>query len=165
MFQQAPKNSEIEKKLRFIKSQFIAKHCPIYQQLHYHEVIASQINELEKMLQIKSSDKIFENMTKKTLQKAAEKFIYLTSCSETVRSWFFFYENLFTKQPPAQIIVALNRLLKGRTTPENMSMKTLARKLFSKLDNVLSLKYADIMNMSTGIDSSLINRLDGMHST
>ena len=88
-------------------------------------------------------------------------FIFLTTCSETVRSWFYFYEDLFTQQSTAQIIVALNRVLKGQTTPENMDMKTIAIKLFRKFDKILSLKYAGIKSMTQGMDSLLIKNLEG----
>ena len=100
-------------------------------------------------------------MTEESLKRAAEMFIYLTSCSETVRSWFFFYEDLFTEQSPAQIILTLNRVLKGQTTPENKDMKTIAIKLFRKVNNILSLKFTEIKNMIQGIDNPLIKRIDG----
>ena len=79
-------------------------------------------------------------MTKEVLQKGAEMFIYLTTCSEPVKSWFFFYENLFAEKSPAQIILAMNRVLKGTKTPENMDMKTLADNFFGKFESYLSLK-------------------------
>ena len=110
---------------------------------------------------IASSDMIFNNMTEETLQKAAEMFIFLTSCSETIRSWFYFYENLFTQKTPTQIIVDLNRVLKGEDTPENMDMKTIARKLFLKLDKILSLKYTGIKSMTQGMDSLMLKNLEG----
>ena len=144
-----------------IKSEFIAKHCPIYRQLHFNDVITSQISEVEKQLQVTTSESIFKNMTQETLQKAAEMFIFLASCSETVRSWFYFYEDLFTQQSPAQIIVTLNRVLKGQTTPENMDMKSIARKLFRKIDSVISLKYTEIKKITQGMDSPLNKRLTG----
>ena len=118
---------------------------------------------MEQHLQIISSDIIFENMTEESLKKAAEMFIHLTSCSETVRSWFFFYKDLFTEQSPAQIILTLNRVLKGQTTPENVDMKTIARKLFLKLDKILSLRHNEITNMANGMDNHLIKSLDGIN--
>ena len=104
---------------------------------------------------------IFENMTEETLQEAAEMFIFLTSCSESVRSWFYFYEDLFTERTQEQIIVTLNRVLKGQTTPENKDMKTIAIKLFRKVNNILSLKFTEIKHMIQGIDNPLIKIIDG----
>ena len=89
-------------------------------------------------------------------------FVYLTSCSASIKSWFLFYEDLFSEQNPAQIIVALNRVLKGEDTPENMDMKTIARKLFLKLDKILSFKYTGIKSITQGMDSPLIKSLEGI---
>ena len=67
--------------LKAIKSRFINKDCPFFQQLHEMDTMKSQVNSVETDLQMQSSDVILENMTETTLNIAAKMFIYLTSCS------------------------------------------------------------------------------------
>ena len=144
-----------------IKSEFISKNCPTWQQLHSREIIRSQITKVEEHLKVTTSEQIFENMTETELQPAAEMFIYLTTCSQSVKSWYFFYEDLFTQHSTAEIIVTLNRVLKGERTQKNMNTKRIATNIFKKLDHFLSLKYFEVKNMTKGIISSFLEKVKG----
>ena len=157
-------NETIWKLLKTIKSEFIGKNCPNYQQLHGSDIMSTLVNEVERRLKVISSDMFFKNVTESKLQSAAKMFIYLTTCSQSVKSWFFFYEDLFTQHSPAEIIVTLNRVLKGEKTQKNMDRKTIATKIFSRLDHFLSLKYFEIRNMTKGTVSSFLEKIEGINS-
>ena len=74
------------------------------------DAMLSQVKAVEQMLQIKSSEQNNEALKNEELQTAAEKFLYLTMCPNTIKSWLLFYKDLFQTQSPDQIILTLNRL-------------------------------------------------------
>ena len=76
--------------LKSIKTEFITKNCPSYQQLQDRETMRALENTVEERLKIEPSDLIFENITEEELETAAEMFVYLTSCSASIKSWFLF---------------------------------------------------------------------------
>ena len=100
----------------------------------------SQVQEVEQKFQIEASDKKIETLTNEELKMAAEIFMYLTICPDSVKPWLAFYKDLFQSQSPSQIILTLNRLLKGSKTPENEHHKILAESLFQKIVNIIPKK-------------------------
>ena len=91
--------------------------------------------------------KIFSNMTDSKLNTAAKMYFYTLSCPGTLMPWFKFYSDLFQNKPPNQIVLTLNRILKGEKTAENKSLKNIAEKLFNVIATNSSFKYKDIKRM------------------
>ena len=119
--------------------------------------IKPQVDALQIALKTNATDIRLETTTKEFLKTASEMFLYLNSCSKSLNPWFLYYMDLFKNQSPDQIILTLNRIMK---TNKNQKMMSITKKLFNKLNSVLSLKYQDIENLIQGnMKSKLI--LDG----
>ena len=74
--------------------------------------IMPQVKAVEQILNIESSEQINDNKTNEDLKIAAEMFLYLFMCPETIKPWTVFYKDLFLTQSPDQkIILTLNRVL------------------------------------------------------
>ena len=95
-------------------------------------IIKAQIEKLEKQLKIKPSQFAFENMTSEELKPAAEMFLFMGVCPGTLKPWFVFYKNLFEKDSPHQILLTLNRLMKGTRSKQNRYFLDLAQSLFKR---------------------------------
>ena len=76
----------------------------------------------------------------KSFFESAEIFMYLTICPDSVKPWLAFYKDLLQTQSLNQIILTLNRLLKGSKTPENEHYKILAESVFQKIGNMIPKK-------------------------
>ena len=94
---------------------------------------------------------IFENMTKKTLETAAKMYFYLNSCSDEIKSWLIFYNDLFKNHQADQIVLSLNRILKSGHTSRNNKFKSIAEKLFNKTTDLFTLKHQSIKNIIDGL--------------
>ena len=106
-----------------------------------------QVEELEKMLQIESSEYINETLSNEELKTAAEMFLYLVACpSKLLKSWSSFYTDLFLTQPPDQIILTLNRMMKTDTSHDK-DAKVRAEKLLKRSKSLMSLKYKEIQSL------------------
>ena len=90
------------------------------------------------------------NITDTDFQKAGDMFFYLISCTEPVMEWEFLYGNIFKDKPPGEIVLVLNRLLKGTVTFQNINLKMIARKLLKKTSSLFSLNYTSIQKMIEG---------------
>ena len=62
--------------------------------MYEDSVILSNVEAVEKMLNVTSSDLIFDNMTSETLKTAAEMFMYLNSCSFDLIPLVKFFKDL-----------------------------------------------------------------------
>ena len=109
-------------------------------------VILSQVKAVEQKLDIESSEKINETLTKEELKTAAEMFLYLNICpSSMFKSWILFYEDLFFTQSADKIILTLNRMVKTEISHDKDG-KLRAKKLLQRAAQSLSLQYEDIGN-------------------
>ena len=106
---------------------------------------------VESQLKIISNSMIFENMTKKTLDIAAEMYFYLNSCSDEIKSWLIFYSDLFKNHQTDHIVLSLNRILRSDYTSRNNKFKSIAEKLFDKTTDIFKLKYQLIKNITYGL--------------
>ena len=106
---------------------------------------------VESQLKIISNSMIFENMTKKTLDIAAEMYFYLNSCSDEIKSWLIFYNDLFKNHQTDHIVLSLNRILRSDYTSRNNKFKSIAEKLFDKTTDIFILKYQLIKNITYGL--------------
>ena len=106
---------------------------------------------IENQLNMISNSMIFENMTKKTLEIAAKMYFYLNSCSDEIKSWLIFYNDLFKKHQTDQIVLSLNRILRSDHTSRNNKFKSIAEKLFDKTTDLFILKCQLIKNITYGL--------------
>ena len=104
------------------------------------------------------SEDIFIDMelTNESLKSAAEMFIYLNSCPETVKPWILFYDDLFSNAPLHKIVLTLNRILKGK----KKHMQRIASKLFLKLEKQFGMHFRPIQNIINGIHNSSMDFRD-----
>ena len=113
----------------------------------------SQVSTFEKLLKINSSETVQENMSNETLKMAADMFFYLTACPHPLQHWYRFYADLFVNQPAYQIILTLNRMIKGKKTNENENFQSIAKKLFKRAESLLSLKFKGIQDITQGLQN------------
>ena len=102
----------------------------------------------EEEIQINSTRVISENMTDNQLKEAAQMFIYLNFCPDSLNPWFLFYKELFENKSPNVIALTLNRILKGNISDEIDDLKKIAKTLLNELTSLLSLQYQYIGDMS-----------------
>ena len=98
---------------------------------------SSQVKVVEQKLQIESSEQIIETLTNDELKTAAELFVYLNMCPGTIKPWIKFYKDLFQTQSPDQIILTLNRLMKGTRTPQNEYFHNLGEKFLNRVKSLI----------------------------
>ena len=102
------------------------------------DVIMSQVKAVEQMLQTESSEQINDGtLTNEELITAAEKFLYLIMCPDPIKQWIAFYRDLFQTQSPDQIILTLNRLMKGPRTQTNKYFHKIVEELFKRILSIL----------------------------
>ena len=111
-------------------------------QIHYpNTIIFGEFGDID------SIPVTFPNMTEEKLKTAAEMYYYLMSCPDSLMPWFMFYSDLFMTRPPTEIVLALNRILKGKTVSFNKGAKEVAEKLFDFIATNSSFKYQEIKRM------------------
>ena len=128
----------------------------------YDEALYNVVK-LEEKFQMRSSSEDLRNISDQHLNDGVKGFLYLNLCSSLLRPWFEFYVDLFEKKSPDQIVLILNRILKGKKTAQNENLKTIAGKLFKRITSLLSLKYKEIKNMTLGI-SEVSFWKEGLHA-
>ena len=72
---------------------------------------------------INTSLEQFENVTRDNLETAAEMVLYMTPCSTLLKNWFMFYADIFKNKHSAEILLALNRITKGKKTERKKGLK------------------------------------------
>ena len=106
-----------------------------------------QVQSFEYQLKVEPSRYRFENMTEKDLKTAAEMFLFMKSCpTEPLKPWFVFYKHLFETQSLEQILLTLNRMMKGIRTPQSKYFLWLAQKLFQKTKTLITLQSNNIID-------------------
>ena len=112
------------------------------------------VGRFEKQIQMNVNDtkNILNTMTIPTLNKAAEMFMYLNWCSQYLHPWLNFYRDLFINKSPAEIVLAMNKVLKGSKTfsPQSKLLKLYRDKIFNNITSLLSLKYEEINSIING---------------
>ena len=89
-------------------------------------------------------------MTDAKLKTAAEMYFYILSCPGRLLPWFAFYSDLFQNKPPNQIVLTLNRVLKGEknTVNKNAGLRKIAENLFTVIATNSTFKYKEIKRMT-----------------
>ena len=111
--------------------------------------ISSAVAAIENKMNIESSYLVFDNMTENNLKIAAEMYFYLVTSREKSSSWIIFYTNLIQTENVSQILLSLNRLMKG-TKPMDDKFKIIANKVFKRVTSLQSLKYEGIDQLFAG---------------
>ena len=124
--------------------------CRLSPDLLLYDDKMSQVNLLEDQLGIESTEVRFENIGRENLKTAAEIYIYLNTCPDSLKPWFSFYKDLFHDQDPNLIILTLNRMMKSRITSENENFLNIAKTVFKEASTLLSLKYEEIQSLNPG---------------
>ena len=109
-------------------------------------------------MQIRSTDSKFPNMTDENLRIAAEMFIYLNKCpdpKDPLNDWIQFYDDLFGRKSPYQLILTLNRMIK-RNMHANKKDIVVVEKLFKRASILFPLNYENIQS-SLGIHGKFKN--------
>ena len=102
-------------------------------------------------MELESSKMRYNNVKADSLKIASEMFIYLNTCPGKLdakwyssqyfevwfQAWYKFYENLFKTDSPEQIILTLNRMMKGNNY-RNKDGRIMAEKLLKKTAALLS---------------------------
>ena len=96
---------------------------------------------VEQKLNVTSTSTAFESISEEHLKDAADMFLYLYTCPNPLKHWFIFYKDLLQNQSPDEIVLKLNRILKGGNSPESKYLKTIASGLFQRITTLFSLKY------------------------
>ena len=144
--------------VRKMKVAFLSKSCKSNTGFINIDAIKSVVNSFQEQLQINTCEAdnncnyINANLTNVNLSKPAEMFLYLVSCSIDLNPWYKFYENIFEAQPPDQMVLTLNKILKS-TKEKAKDLYDIAAKIFQNLDEVLVLKYKTIQNLTQGVTS------------
>ena len=120
------------------------------------------VKEVEKKLEVESSDLIFDTINNKELKVAAEMFIYLNTCPADLtttsplggfkdfelwfKPWYIFYKDLFNNKPADKILLTLNRMMKIKSQ-KDIKGKLRAENLLKRATDLLGLKYKRIQSM------------------
>ena len=98
-------------------------------------------------LEAELSYDIFENISSENLETAAEMFFYLYACpTDFINKFMVFYDDLFRTQTPYQMILTLNRMIRIKSTGNNVG-KAWNEKLFKKAASLFDMKYEDIQSL------------------
>ena len=135
--------------------------CDVYMSVLVGDIMLSQVKAVEQELQIESSAKINETYTNEELKMAGEMFLYLTMCPESIKPWLVFYKDLFQTQSPDQIILTLNRIMKGSVTatPNNEYFKQSVEMLLKRILSILPGRKTD--NTESNIARRKPQKLEG----
>ena len=96
----------------------------------------SQVDAVEHLLGMESSDQPIHNISNKNLKYAADMLIYLAVCPGKYNAWIKFYNDLFERDSPNRILLALNRIRK-KTNILNGTFKTVAQNSFQTVTKAL----------------------------
>ena len=131
--------------------------------------IEKQVNKIESKVYVTppdSPESILENMDNTTLKHAADMFIYLNSCPQSIKSWILLYKDLIMWKTRDVLVLTLNRILKAESVNENDDFKEIAKNILEKVQIDLSLRYKEIFNINNGQIESMpggnISHLKGL---
>ena len=120
---------------------FLNRLCNQPKTLYTGADIMSNVESVENLLEVNSSEITIDDMPRSTLQTAGEMYLYLNSCPENLKPWFQLYTDLFQSQTLNQIVLTLNRILKVEDSPKIKGFKRITRVLFKRISTLYSLKY------------------------
>ena len=113
--------------------------------------ILKVIDYMENRLNVTIPKETNANIKEEELNIAASEFLYLFSCSDMSRAWILFYKNLFKNKAPDEILLTLNRILKGKNGIHKNDMMTIAKRLFKRYSAMIHTHYEHIQNLFYGM--------------
>ena len=117
--------------------------------LYETPVVESLVIDFEEQMTINISDTRSLNITSSALKDAADLFIYLISCPKPLQHWFQFYDKLFKRENPTDILLMLNRIMSKTTrSQKNDKIGLIAHQLFMKVTSILKSSYLGFQNIS-----------------
>ena len=161
---------DIWKIARKIKSEVsLDKLCP-KRTIYYKQEPYPVLSVFEQHLGIKPLEVIYNNITTKFLENAAQMFIYLKGCpaegDKETKQWYTFwnsfYRDLFMNKTPQQIILTLNRMTK-RKSSEEKDGNARAGKLLNRAKLLFSLKFKTIQKLLPGKSSKISSNHEEDH--
>ena len=115
--------------------------------------IEKQVRKIESKVYVTppdSPENILENMDNTTLKHAADMFVYLNSCPQSIKSWILLYKDLIDVSNRDVLVLTLNRILKAESIDRNDEFKDIAKSILEKVQIDLSLQYKEILNINNG---------------
>ena len=105
----------------------------------YDDDKVSQVVKVEKYLNIEASDSRLETMTAEDLKIPGEMFMFLILCPDSFRPWMVFYKDLLKNKSADQLLLTLNRIMKGSKANGNIFIHDLAQKIFMKIHSSITI--------------------------
>ena len=105
----------------------------------YDDDKVSQVVKVEKYLNIEASDSRLETMTAEDLKIPGEMFMFLILCPDSFRPWMVFYKDLLKNKSADQLLLTLNRIMKGSKANGNIFIHDLAREIFMKIHSSITI--------------------------
>ena len=113
------------------------------------------IEELTKKLNVKAKTGTLKRISRKTLETAAQMYIYVRLCQHSIKPWALFYMDLLQNKSPDEIMLTLNRILKTDfKNDQNKALLEIASDLLKQITSLLQLKYGEIQGLSQGLTNS-----------
>ena len=84
------------------------------------------------------------NFETELYEMAGKMFLYLNLCPKFMYEWVQLYVDLFKNATPYVIVQTLNRIMVTGKQKKDKTVTNIARKIFNRIDNKLSLKYKTI---------------------
>ena len=109
-------------------------------------VIQENQNKVEKELEFNAKTTLYENVSERTLQTAAEMFTYLNQCPQE-HKLLSFYKDLFKSASPKDIILALTSVMKTTNNLEKEKSVNIFRKV---MESINLLNYEDLQIIIKG---------------
>ena len=120
-----------------LKKDFVFKSCNTNTRFLNVDSIKSEVGLFGQFLQgceDGSCDKFYANFTNDQLKTPSEMFLYMVSCSDTLKPWFQFYKDLFQSYSSEKIVLTVNRILKSTNAKKNKKLNDIAAELFRRLE-------------------------------
>ena len=93
-------------------------------------------------------DKINGNLTNTDLATPAKMFLYLISSAAEIKPWLKFYEDIFGKHQPNEMILIINRILITTDYQYLKHLNYVAKSIFRRLQTDFSLQFKTIQNLA-----------------
>ena len=89
-------------------------------------------------------NRIYRNLTNTKLETPAKMFLYLISCADEIKAWLKFYNDIFGKHQPDEMILMINRILITTDFQYLKHLNYIAKSIFQKLETHFSLQFKTI---------------------
>ena len=140
--------------------------------LNSYMIMKGQLENVEKHLNMKSTDIVYANITTEILHTAAKMYLYINACTNPLQHWFTFFIDLLQNKTPDVIFLTLNRILKESmersTLRYDKEMKSIAKLLLkniSKYDEIHGLFSTFGQSYSSEVETGSFDITDHIKGT